>query len=125
LPDADLDLIRACTAALDRGDFDEVANIFSVDAELQRVGGFGVIRGREAIRSWLAPDALELLGAELVDLRRVGEHVLATCTVRFRGAGSGVEMATTFYLVFRFEGGHATRLAIFLEEADALAATSD
>jgi ketosteroid isomerase-like protein len=113
------ELIRAGLSAINDGDFDRVAAMFAADAELQRVDQLGTLHGREAIRAWLAPDAIEMRRITLTDLQDVGDNVLATCEMEVRGTGTGLEVATTAYMLFTLRDGLAVRLAIYLDEAAA------
>jgi ketosteroid isomerase-like protein len=116
------ELIRAALAAMTEGDHDRVADMFTVDAEVQRVDQFGTLQGREAIRTWLAPDAIEPVQITVTEFEESGEHVLATCDFQIRGTGSGAEVTNTFYLVFTFQGTEASRMEVYLERAEAAAA---
>jgi ketosteroid isomerase-like protein len=118
---AEFELIRAGLSAVGEGDFDRVAAMFAPDAELQRVDQLGTLRGRDAIREWLTPEAIEFRRIDVNDLQAIGDRVLATCELHVRGTGTGVEVATTAYLVFTVRDGLATRLAIYFQEADARA----
>jgi ketosteroid isomerase-like protein len=106
---------------MNEGDYDRTADLFAIDAEVQRVDQFGIVRGREAIRRWLAPDAIEQRGA-VIALEESGDHVLATCDLRIRGTGSGVEVANTVYVVFTFRGTQVTRMEVYFQQAEAAAA---
>ena len=116
-----LELIRVGIAAINEGDYDGVADMFAIDAEVQRVDQFGIVRGREAIRKWLAPDAIEQHAA-VTALEESGDHVLATCDLRIRGTGSGVEVANTLYVVFTFRGTQVSRMEVYLHQVEAAAA---
>jgi ketosteroid isomerase-like protein len=115
------ELIRAGIAAMMEGDHDRAADMFAVDAEVKRVDQFGIVRGREAIRSWLAPDAIEPVHAAVTALEESGDNVLATCDIRFRGAGSGVEVANTLYVVFTFRDTQVSRMEVYFQRAQAAA----
>lgn len=118
----EFELVREGLAALNDGDYDRAADMFAVDAELQRVDQFGVLHGREAIRKWLAPDAIQLDSVAVEEVERVGEDWLAKCLFSFHGTGSGAPVETTFYLRFTLRDGFATRAAVFTTAADAHAA---
>jgi ketosteroid isomerase-like protein len=122
MPDARFELIGAGIAAFNEGDFDRFAEMFAVDAEVQRAGAFGTLRGREAIRAWIDPDAVEFRGITVTALQRSGDHVLASCDVRIRGIGSGAEVANTMYLVLTFRDDLVRRMAIYFEKSEAIAA---
>jgi ketosteroid isomerase-like protein len=115
------ELIRAGIAAINGGDYDGAADMFAIDAEVQRVDQFGIVRGREAIRKWLAPDAIEQQAA-VTALDESGDHVLATCDLRIRGTASGAEVASTFYVVFTFRGTQVSRMEVYLNQVEAAAA---
>ena len=106
---------------MNEGDHDRAADMFAIDAEVQRVDQFGMVRGREAIRRWLAPDAIEQQAA-VTALEESGDHVLATCDLRIRGTGSGVEVANTLYAVFTFRGTQVSRMEVYFQRAEAAAA---
>jgi ketosteroid isomerase-like protein len=115
------ELIRAGIAAMNEGNYDGAAGMFAIDAEVKRVDQFGIVRGREAIRRWLAPDAIEQHGA-VTALEESGDHVLATCDLRIRGTGSGIEVANTLYVVFTFRGTQVSRMEVYFHRAEAAAA---
>ncbi|HWX97343.1 MAG TPA: nuclear transport factor 2 family protein [Solirubrobacteraceae bacterium] len=122
MSDAHFELINAGIAAFNDGDFDRFADMFAVDAEVQRAGAFGTLRGREAIRAWVDPDAVEFRGITVTALQRSGDQVLATCDVWIRGIASGAEVANTMYLLLTFRDDRVRRMAIYFEKTDALAA---
>ena len=59
MSEADFERIKAVQEAFNEGDFESLLGMFDDDAKLQRLGGLETLRGREAIRAWLAPDAIE------------------------------------------------------------------
>jgi ketosteroid isomerase-like protein len=120
--DARFELITAGIAAFNEGDLDRFADMFAVDAEVQRAGAFGTLQGREAIRAWVEPDAVEFRGITVTALERSGDQVLATCDLRIRGVGSGAEIANTTYLLLTFGDDLVRRMAIYFEKSEALAA---
>lgn len=121
MPATRFELIRAGIAAMVEGDHDRAADMFAVDAEVQRADQFGILRGREAIRSWLAPEAIEPLEATVTALEENGDQVLTTCELRMRGAASGVEVAHTLYVVFTFRDTQVSRMEIYFQRAEAAA----
>jgi hypothetical protein len=121
MPATRFELIRVGIAAMVEGDHDRAADMFAVDAEVQRVDQFGIVQGRDAIRSWLAPDAMEPLQVEVTALEESGDHVLATCDLRMRGTGSGVEVTNTLYMVFTFKGAQVSRMEIYFRRPEAAA----
>ena len=56
------------------------------------------------------------------DVLEVGERVLATGTIRVRGAGSGVEMDIPAHIAIEFRHGRISRWHAFGLKAEALKA---
>jgi len=122
MPPTRRELITAGIAAMIEGDHDRVADMFAVDAEVQRVDQFGVVQGREAIRKWLEPDAIEPVQASVTALEERGDRVLATCELRMRGTGSGAEVANTIFVVLTFRDTQVSRMELYFQQAQAEAA---
>jgi hypothetical protein len=86
---ADIERIKAGLAAFNEADYERVLEGWDEDAEIRRLGGAETLRGKEAIRNWLAPDTIEQRG-EPTEFRENGERILVTCDwrVAVRGAAS-------------------------------------
>jgi ketosteroid isomerase-like protein len=119
---ADTELIKAVIAAFNDGDFDRMLDHCDEDVEIQRVGGLATVHGKEAIRDWLAPDAIGYQHGEPTAFRRIGEQILVRCDWEIRGRGSGIEVETGVFLLFTVRDGRITRVAVHLHEAEALKA---
>jgi ketosteroid isomerase-like protein len=110
--------------AYSRGDFDAVAD-FHPEAEIVPAGRQPVIRGVEAIRAWMEPDAFESQVVEPLEFRVAGNKVLVRHRSKIHGAGSGIEADFVNWTVWTFnEERLMTRLEIYLpnQEAEALEA---
>ena len=83
------------------------------------------MRGSEALRAWMEPDALEDQRIEPIEFRINGNRVLVRQRTLARGAGSGIELDLENWAVWTLDDdGLAMRVESFLvhEESDALAA---
>jgi hypothetical protein len=85
--------LRAGYEALNRGEYDEVFEHIDVDDrfELHRVGGLGMVKGREGLREWMEPDAIEDR-VEPREFRVNGDKVFVRAHSRGRGRSSGIEI---------------------------------
>lgn len=72
----DIERIKAGWAAYNEGDFDAVMDMLDEGVEIRRLGGLETLRGKEAIRDWLAPDAYEFQQfEELTEFRENGDRI--------------------------------------------------
>jgi ketosteroid isomerase-like protein len=94
--------LRAGYDAFNRGAYDEVFEHIDVDDrfEFNRVGGLGVVAGREAIRAWMEPDAIEEQVLEPREFRVNGDKVFVHGHTRGRGRASGVEVEVEAFTVW-------------------------
>jgi ketosteroid isomerase-like protein len=111
--------LRRYYEAYSRGDFDSVSEMAHPEIVVVRAGGQGEIRGAEAVRAWLEPDALEFQILEPVEFRLDGSKVLVHLRGTMRGAGSGLEMDIGAWSVWTFDdSGRFTRVEVFLEHEE-------
>ena len=109
-------------AAFNSGDFDAATEILHPDIELVPPGGQPSLRGAEAVRAWMEPDAFASQEMEPLELTVSGDKVLVRQFVRSTGSGSGIEVELTVWVVWAFDAsGRMTRVQSFLphEEAEA------
>jgi ketosteroid isomerase-like protein len=116
---ADVERIRAGFDAYNHGDFDRMLEGWDEDIEVVPLGGGEPLRGKEAARSWLAPEAIDQHG-EPIEFRDYGERVLVACNWHVHGRGSGVDVDTRVYILFTSRAGKTARLEAFGDEQDAL-----
>jgi hypothetical protein len=86
--------LKAGYEAFNRGDYDGVFEHLDVDDrfEFHRVGGLGMVKGKDALREWMEPDAIEDLTVEPIEFRVNRDKVFARAHTRGRGRASGIEV---------------------------------
>jgi ketosteroid isomerase-like protein len=117
--------LRRIYEAYSRGDFDTAIEMAHPEIELVLPGRQTPLRGVDAVRAWMEPDALEDQRIEPIEFRINGEKALVHQRARARGAGSGVELDIEMWTVWTLDDdGLVTRLEAFLthEESEALEA---
>jgi hypothetical protein len=87
-----------------------------------RAGGQGEVKGRDAVRAWMEPDAFESQVIEPIGFDVAGPRVLVETYGRLRGAGSGIEMEAVTWTLWTFDDlAMVTRLEVFLEHEEEVA----
>jgi ketosteroid isomerase-like protein len=117
--------LRDAYEAFNRGDFDTAMELAHPEIEFILPGGQSPLRGGDALRAWMEPDAFEEQHFQLVEFRMQGDKVLVHLLTRARGAGSGIELNLDMWAVWTFDDdGRATRVQGFLphQETEALEA---
>jgi limonene-1,2-epoxide hydrolase len=117
-----VEALRQEYEALNDGDFDRAVELADPEIVFVRTGGLSELRGAEAVRAWMEPDAFESQVTELTSLEAVGERVLTRQVTRARGAGSGIEIELESLSLWTFNPEcRVTRVELFLlaDEADA------
>jgi hypothetical protein len=115
--------LRRIYEAFNRGDFD--AAIAGAHPEIEYVppGGQSSLRGAEAVRGWMEPDAFEENQVEPLEFSIHDNKVLVRQHATARGAGSGIALDMEIWAVWTLnDDGLATRLEVYLphQEAEAL-----
>jgi len=96
-----------------------VIELADPDIVFVRPGGLPELRGAEAIRAWMEPDAFESQRYELLDHTVDGNRVLTHLRTIARGSTSGIEMAIDSLSVWTFnEAGKVTRVETFLKHEE-------
>ena len=101
-------------AAFNAGDFDGAMEIAHPEIEYAGPGGQALIKGADAVRAWMEPDAFESQQIELQEVRFAGDRALVHTRARNRAAGSGIEMEIEVWAVWTFEEDRVIRLEVFL-----------
>ena len=80
-----IDALRRTFEAFNRGDFDAAVAIAHPEIEFVPPGGQASLRGAEALRAWMEPDAFEEQRIEPLDFKVEGNKVLVPART---GSGS-------------------------------------
>ena len=112
--------LRHAYEVFNRGDFDAAIEMAHPGIEFRPSGGQAPIRGVDAFRAWMEPDAFESQTLETRDFRVQGNNVLVRQHARALGAGSGIEIELENWVLWTFDDdGLATRAESFLPHQDA------
>jgi ketosteroid isomerase-like protein len=117
--------LRRIYEAFNRGDFDAAIAVAHPEIEYVPPGGQSPLRGAEAVRAWMEPDAFEENQVEPLEFSIRDNKVLVRQHATARGAGSGIELDMEIWAVWTLnDDGLATRLEVYLphQEAEALKA---
>ena len=111
--------LKAAYDAINRGDFGAAVAIAHPEIEFVRVAGLTPVRGVNAFREWMEPDALEAQSFEPISFSANGNKVLVHQHNKFRGPGSGIEMEGDFWGVWTFDDeGRVTKVEAFLDHEE-------
>jgi uncharacterized protein len=119
------DVIRVAYAAYNRGEVEAVIDLLHPDVEWfppPTTVDPEPVRGRDAVRQYLAPNFFESQSAEPIEIIEEGDRILVIARVRARGRGSGVEIDGTTFHLWTVAEGRATRFAAFVDREEAFAA---
>jgi ketosteroid isomerase-like protein len=117
--------LRRAYEAFSRADFDTAIEIAHPEIEFIPPGGQSSLRGADAVRAWMEPDAIEQQQVEPREFRINGNKVLVRQHTWGRGAGSGIEVEVDMWVVWTLnDDGLVTRMEAFLlhQESEALEA---
>src|SRR5262249_23489022 len=122
IEDERLEQLRQIYDAFSRGDADGVTATSHPDIVVVRAASQGELRGVEAIRAWVEPDAFSSQVVEPVGFWVDGDKVLVYLRGVARGAGSGIELEIGSWTVWTFDDdGLVTRVQVFLDHEEHLA----
>ena len=111
--------IRRLYEALNGGDRDRAVQLGHPAVVFVRVGGQGELRGPEAVREWMKPDAFESQAYEPLEFEVSANRVLVLVHTAARGATSGIEVEIDAWIVYTFDDeGLITRAEVFLEHEE-------
>src|SRR5262249_29039097 len=95
--------LRGANAALNRGDFDTAIQLAHPEIVMVRPGGLPELRGADAVRAWMEPDAFDSQERELQGYEAHGNRLLTFQRTKARGAGSGIEMEIDSIVLWTFD----------------------
>jgi ketosteroid isomerase-like protein len=120
IPDDELiERLRQGYDAFNRGDYEAATEWVHPDVVFISPTGLTELRGAEAFRAFMEPDAFESQVSEPGDVEIVGNKALIHQYTRARGAGSGIEMEVETWAVWSFdEDGRVTRMETYLQHEE-------
>jgi ketosteroid isomerase-like protein len=96
-------------------DFDAAIEMAHPDIVFVRSGEQSEVRGADAVRAWMEPDAFESQSIEPEEFEAAGSRVLVRQHATARGAVSGIEVEIESWTLWTFDDdGKATRMEFFL-----------
>jgi ketosteroid isomerase-like protein len=121
IPDEEiLETLRRGYDAYNRGDYDAVSELMHPDVIFVRPGGQPQLKGADAFRTWMEPDAFESQASEPREIEIGDQKVLVHQRTSARGAGSGIEMEIDSWAVWTFdEDRRITRIETYLDHEEA------
>ena len=126
MPEDQLEVVRQAVAAINRGDWDAAFKRMAPDFEYDLTRTISPLQGvysrgqmRKVAEDFLGPwEAARYEPEEFID---AGEHVVVPFTTHFRGR-EGIEVQSRATWVWTFRGDLVTRVCLYQERAEALAA---
>ena len=102
--------------AFNRGDYEAATEWVHPDVVFISPGAITELRGAEAVRAWMEPDAFESQVSEPGEIEIAGNRALFHQRTRARGAGSGIEMEVGSWAVWTFDDeGRVTRMETYFD----------
>ena len=125
-----VEAFKQAVEAYMRRDLDTFMELFDPEVETHplTVAMFGqeetVYRGHEGIRQFIRDvhEVLSEMQIELVEIRDLGERIVASGRVRGRGRASGAEIESPISWLVQFKSGKVIRMRDFLDFKEALEA---
>src|SRR3954447_16325858 len=122
ITDEQIELMQQGFERYNEGDFDGLREFIADDVIVDRVGALPTIRGWEAFRQMVEPDAFEWQRIYPREWEVNGDRAGLHGKIHAKGAGSGIEMDMDGWMVWTVADGIVTRIASFTEEGSARAA---
>ena len=121
-----VEVFRQAAQAISRGDVEAAIALVADDAVITaaRSAVQGDYHGHDGVRQFFADNAenFELFQLKLVEVRDLGDQVLASGTIRLRGRGGGVETEVPMAGVAVIRSGKLSRWEDFRDRRRALEA---
>lgn len=121
-----VEIVRRMYVAREGGDVDGVLSCFhpEVVVDPRPRMDTGIVHGREelvrVIGEWTGE--FDEWREDIDEISDLGGQVYVVATQRGRGKGSGMEIETRYALLYEVRGDQITRMTLFREPAEALAA---
>jgi ketosteroid isomerase-like protein len=120
--------IRSAYEAYSHGDFEPVLDLLDPDVDWHPPPNSldpQPLRGREAVREYLAPNLFDEQRAEPQEMLEQGDRILVVARTKIRGTASGVEIEETSFHVWTVVDERAVRFEVYTDRDQALAAMSN
>lgn len=114
--------LRSAYVALNAGDIDAALELAADDLAIYRAGPDPPVRGKAAVKAFVAPDAFSEQTFEPLEFQENDDRVFVWLIVRSRGAGSGLSMEEQSAHVWEFRDGLAISLTVSFDRTAALEA---
>jgi len=120
MPVEKLEVLKNAYDSLNKGDLEAALRHAADDFVIQRAGPDPPVRGKDAVRAFLAPDAFSELIFDPLEFREGETSVFVWLTVRVRGAGSGIAMEQRAAHVWQWRNGRVASLKVTFDRGEAL-----
>ena len=111
-----IERLRSGYEAFNRGDYDAATEWVHPDVVFVSAGSITELKGAEALRAWMEPDAFDTQKSQPGEIEISGNRAIFHQTTRARGAGSGIEFEAGTWAVWTFDDeGRVTRMEVYLE----------
>jgi hypothetical protein len=116
LPEEDLiERLRRVYELFNAEEFDAAVELAHPEIVFVRPAAQSELRGVEALRAWMEPDAFESQVIEPREFEAAGNRILVRQHSTARGAGSGIEIEIDSWTLWTFDDeGKVTRMQFFL-----------
>jgi hypothetical protein len=120
LPEEDLIArLRRTYENFNAEEFDAAVEMAHPEIVFIRSGAQSELRGVDALRAWMEPDAFESQVIEPEAFEAAGNRVLVRQHATARGAASGIEVEIDSWTLWTFdEDGKVTRMQFFLPDEE-------
>jgi ketosteroid isomerase-like protein len=120
VPEKDLiERLRHTYELFNAEEFDAAIELAHPDIVFVRPAAQSELRGAEALRAWMEPDAFDSQVIEPEEFETRGNRVLVRQHATARGAGSGIEVEIDSWTLWTFnDDGKATRMQFFLPDEE-------
>lgn len=120
VPENDLiERLRRVYENFNAEEFDAAIELAHPDIVFVRTGAQSELKGADALREWMEPDAFESQIIEPETFETAGNRVLVRQHSTARGAGSGIEVEIDSWTLWTFdENGKVTRMQFFLPDEE-------
>ena len=122
MSEENVEILKTVYKALNDGDVEAALRYAADDFIIKRAGPDPPVRGKDAVRTFVAPDAFSEQIFDPLEFRDNGDLVFVWLMVRAKGAGSGISMEQAAAHVWEYQDGKAISLTVSFDRGEALEA---